>query len=365
MKEIAKELGISYSTVSRVLNDKQTGLVSAATRERITQAAERMGYRPSRIAQALKGERTQLVGVFLPDGKDYFFQDVLINLHHVVEESGFELIPFPSSVEKVGENWLRLLHWDLDGVFVFDYVFYVEGLGDALPLHRGYIPPMVGMFNRRSQLRDHVTIDFRPALETLLTHFVQQGCRSIGYIALPISFRPEEERFAVYTEFARSHGIRTLHLPLPPSEDLCDAAHRAMRAHIVTGRPLPEALFCQNDEIALGAYRALRECRIAVPDVVAIAGCDDVPYLAYLDTPITTLTLPIRESCRQAWRILQQRMAQPEAPAMQVSMEATVKLRASSERAMHAVVTDRISSLANQPQASGGQHESTHRVYPD
>jgi LacI family transcriptional regulator len=100
----------------------------------------------------------------------------------------------------------------------------------------------------------------------------------------------------------------------------------------MAGHPLPDALFCQNDEFALGAYRALRESGIAIPDQVALSGCDDLPYMAYLDTPLTSLSLPVLEVCRQGWSILQQRIVEPEGPPMQVIVEASLRLRASSQK---------------------------------
>src|SRR5580704_16188006 len=109
IKKIAQELGISHSTVSRVLNDKQSNLVSEATRERITAAAMRLGYRPSRIAQALQGRSTQLIGVFVPDTDDQFFQAVIKGLRHTLEESGYELMVFESAPNQIKSKWHRLL----------------------------------------------------------------------------------------------------------------------------------------------------------------------------------------------------------------------------------------------------------------
>ncbi len=330
LKEIARELGVSHSTVSRVLNDKHSTLVSEATRDRIMQAAKRMGYRPSRIAQALKGENTQLIGVFLPDGNDYFFQDVLTNLCRNVECGGFELIPFASSGEKIADKWLRLLHWDLDGVFVFDYMFYTEALQEALSEHNGYIPPMVGLFNSRSRLKDYVAIDFTRAMNALLTSFLDQGRKQIGYLALQSSFHPEEDRFAAYTRFVKEQGLKPLHIALPGTQNLCAAARQGLLDWIDADHTLPDALFCQNDELAMGAYRALYERGISIPDTVALAGCDDIPYVQYLETPLTTLSLPVEEACRQAWEVLQRRMSAPDSPSVQVLLEATLVQRASS-----------------------------------
>ncbi len=332
IKEIARELGLSHSTVSRVLNDRQSSLVSDATRDRITLAAKQMGYRPNRIAQALKGERTRLIGVLLPDGPDYFFREVLMHLRHTVEEDGFELIPFATPGDQVPASWARLLRWDLDGVLVFDYLFYLDGLNNALLEHSGYVPPMVGLFNSTSVLRDFTAIRFRGAAEALMTHLYEQGCRRIGYVGPQNSFRADEERFAAYDEFVKQQGLQPVHLPISRALTLCEAGYAAVQNHCAAEKTMPDALFCQNDEIALGVCRALHEMGLNIPQDIMVTGCDNVPYMAYLDTPLTTLDLPMREVCQTAWNTLQKRMAEPECAPMQVYLEAVPILRSSTAR---------------------------------
>jgi len=330
IKKIAQELGISHSTVSRVLNDKQSNLVSDATRERILEAATRMGYRPNRIAQALQGKSTQLIGVFLPDAEDYFFQSVLRHLRHTLEESDYELMEFACPPNKIAATWHRLLEWDLDGVFAFDYLFYVDGLWEALARHRRIIPPIVGLFSSETHLKDYVTLDFRSALEELLDHLAAQDRRRFAYMAYPTSLNAQESRYALFSEFTQKRGLEQVDIPLPyglPSH--MEAARQGLSAWMAQGHALPEAMFCQNDEIALGAYRALRESGISIPQQVALAGCDDLPYISYLDIPLTSLALPVPEVCRQGWHILQKRIVEPEGPPMQVVVEATLRLRAS------------------------------------
>ena len=330
IKKIAQELGISHSTVSRVLNDKQSHLVSDATRERILETATRMGYRPNRIAQALQGKSTQLIGVFLPDAEDFFFQSVLRHLRHTREESDYELMEFACPPHKIAATWHRLLQWDLDGVFAFDYLFYVDGLWEALAKHRGIIPPIVGLFSSETHLKDYITLDFRPALEELLDHLAAHERRRFAYMSYPTSQNAQETRYAIFSEFIQKRSLEQVDIPLPyghPSH--MEAARQGWIDWLQSGHALPEALFCQNDEIALGAYRALKESGIAIPDQVALAGCDDLPYVSYLETPLTSLALPVQEVCRQGWSILNKRIVEPEGPPMQVVVEASLRLRAS------------------------------------
>lgn len=334
IKKIAQELGISHSTVSRVLNDKQSVMISEATRERIMQAATRMGYRPSRIAQALQGKSTRLIGVFVPDTNDYFFQSMIQHLRHTLEESGYELMVFVSGPNQITAKWQNLLQWDLDGVFVFDYMFYVDGLWEALTQHKGAIPPVVGLFsNYNTQLQDYVTVDFAPAMEALLEHLRAQGRRHLGYMAFSTSFHPNEQRYVVFSRFVKQHSLEQSDIPILSGQpSLMEAARLGLNAWIEAGRPLPDALFCQNDEIGVGAYRALCDHGVAVPDRIALAGCDDLPFISYLETPLTSLALPVQEVCRQGWCILQQRMAESEGQPLHATLDVRLVLRASCEK---------------------------------
>ena len=333
IKQIAEELGISHSTVSRVLNDKKDSLVGDATRQRVLQTAKRMGYRPSRIAQALQGKNTQLIGVFVPDTDDYFFQNVIKHLRHTLEESEYELMVFVSTPTQITAKWHRLLEWDLDGVFVFDYMFYVDGLWEALTQHAGSIPAIVGLFSSNTQLKDYVTVNFGPAIQGLLEHLRRQNCRHYGYMAFSSSFHPSEQRYTLFSEFIREHGLEQSDIPLLSGQhSLMEAARKGLSAWLDAGHVPPDALFCQNDEIALGAYRALREANIAVPDQVALAGCDDLPYISYLETPLTSMSFPVQEVCRQGWSLLQTRMAAPQGAPLQVVLDVDLRLRASCRK---------------------------------
>ncbi len=331
IKQIAQELGISHSTVSRVLNDKQTAMVSETTRHRIMQMASTMGYRPSRIAQALQGKSTQLIGVLVPDREDYFFQTVIKNLRETLEESEYELMVFASASHNIPSTWQRLLQWDMDGIFVFDYMFYVDGLWEALTKHTGSISPIVGLFSNLTQLKDYVTVDFRSALEELLEHLLAMGCTHLGYVGFSDNFDPSEQRYEVFAQFVKKHGLEQSNIAMQTGLGLMESARHAISNWVADGRKIPQALFCQNDEIALGAYRALHQAGVQVPGEVAVAGCDNLPYMAYLETPLTSLALPVQDVCRQGWSILQKRMAEPLAPPMQIVLDVHLILRESTE----------------------------------
>ncbi len=337
IKQIASELGISHSTVSRVLNNKENALISEATRDRVVEMATRMGYRPSRFAQGLRGDSTQLVGIFVPEGRDYFFQDVVANMRRIVEANEYEVLPLVSTHD-ILRSWQRLLRWDLDGIFVFDYMFYVERLREALLHHAGHIPAVVGLFSHETRLKEFVAVTFEEAMVALVDHLYGQRCRRLGYVGPAGSFIPGEERYAVCKARAEGYGMQFEPIGISLEGDLCEAARVRVLSYVAehpgpSGPDLPDAIFCQNDEIAFGAYRALSELGVDIPNRVCLAGCDDIPYVKYLPVPLTSITLPVKEVCSEAWHILQDRIANPDAAPRHAAYSAKLQLRASTQRA--------------------------------
>ncbi len=332
IKEIARELGLSHSTVSRVLNQRENAMVSDTTRDRILSAARTMGYRPNRIAQALKGARSGLIGVFMPESQEHFFSEVLFYLRRCVELAGFELIPFSCSPLNVEERWLKLLRWDLEGVLVFDYLLFADGLGQALLQHHGFVPPIVGLFNAESHLTEFVAFDFAPAMQDLLTHMTDQGARTIAYAAVPGSFHVAEHRYRCYQHFMVDHELEQHRIDVVGGTTLSESALLSAHELISRRSKLPDGIFCQNDEIALGVYRALRQHGVDIPGDIILAGCDNAPFVAYLDTPLTTIVLPIADACQAACQVLQRRIEQPDSEPTRRLMRTSLVIRASTSR---------------------------------
>jgi len=160
-----------------------------------------------------------------------------------------ELMVFASSASQITAKWHRLLQWDLDGVFVFDYLFLIDGLWQALTHHSGAIPPVVGLFSNNTHLKDFIRVDFAPALNALLAHFEEQGCRHFGYMAHSASLHVTEQRYAVFFEFVHQHGLRQSDIPTQSGHPtLMESARQGLHTWMAAGKPLPDALFCQNDE---------------------------------------------------------------------------------------------------------------------
>lgn len=100
----------------------------------------------------------------------------------------------------------------------------------------------------------------------------------------------------------------------------------------IARRGAPDGLFCFNDDMAIGAFRALRDLGLRIPDDVALVGCDGIEDAAYLDPPLTTIVQPLEEMCATAWQFLERRLLQPLLPLQQVTLEPSLEIRGSSRR---------------------------------
>jgi len=120
-----------------------------------------------------------------------------------------------------------------------------------------------------------------------------------------------------------------LPLEVPGEQRLRQQAHAALRAYFEE-RELPEAIFCGNDDVAIAAYRALEELGHHIPDDVAIIGFDDLDEVQYLHPPLTSVHLPVETLCANAWRMLMERLENPELPPRYEEFAAHLEVRDSS-----------------------------------
>jgi len=170
--------------------------------------------------------------------------------------------------------------------------------------------------------------------------------------------RPGDSRRLAYEEAMSEMGREPKLLVADQSSR--EDARLLVRDLVQTGE-LPDALLCFNDEIAIGAYRGLREMGVRIPEDVALTGCDGIPDTAYFDQPITTIVQPADQLCRTAWLCLQKRLDEPDCRLQSHMLKGALQIRESSVRRGRP-------SDAPHRQSPTGDHHSEHadrRAAPD
>jgi LacI family repressor for deo operon, udp, cdd, tsx, nupC, and nupG len=290
IKDIAKSLGVSHSTVSRALRD--SALVTPATRERIKTAAHEMGYTPDAQARSLVTGRSRTVGVVVTTIADPFVAEVVQGVETTAHDHGYTVVLSGSGSEPVREIAAvqMLSSKRVDGLIVTSsrigalYLDHVERLG---------VP--VVLINNHNEQSGHytytVTVDNHHGGLLAMEHLLARGHRRIAYVTGPEDHSSDMERMGAYRQALEAHG-----LPVEPGLILRgngwpDGGRHALEK-LMALTPPPTAVFCYNDMTAIGLMRSARVRGIRVPEALAVVGFDDIPLAEYVDPPLTTIAQP-------------------------------------------------------------------------
>ncbi len=330
LRMIAKEAGVHYATAAVVLNGARgnTG-VSAETRARVLDVATRLGYRPNRQAQTLRRRKSMTVGLVAGSVENPFFARMAAITERVLREHGYDLVMVMDANTHGDDRALLeiLLSRGVDGI-----IFWNERETEGRTMVEQGVGRPVVTFCYPSSRADSVMVDFRLGARLAVEHLIEQGHRRIGFFcpSEAVSFWTGNLRLCGYCDTVTEHGGVPL---VYPYEGLLSDIESTREAAEALGRSAvrPDALFCFNDLVAIGAMMGLRRAGLRVPEDVALVGFDDIPLAAQLDVPLTTIDMPLDEVCRRAVDLLMNRLS-GETDEAQVYVETTPKLivRASS-----------------------------------
>jgi len=330
MKRIAAELGVSITTVSKVLNDRTD--IGEATRARVLAKVEELGYRPNAVARSLTLRRTHTLGVVIPDLMHSFFVEIVAGLEAVVSARGYGLLLCSSNEDPRKErSELDMLRArQVDGIVLASV--HAPGNADLLQRLSTHGTGLV-MIDRddHPRVRCHrVLTDDEQVGELATTHLVNQGRRAIAHLAGPpiVHARRREEG---YRKALAAHGFSPRSEWIVPAGFMERDGYQAMR-QLLAARPGIDAVFAANDPAAIGAMKAIWEAGRKVPDDIAVVGAGDIAHGDLLRVPLTTVSWSKEELGRRAAElILDQIGPHPKGPFRRVIVPPRLVVRASSD----------------------------------
>ena len=298
--DVAEQAGVSYQTVSRVINDKPD--VSPVTRQRVQTIIDDIGYRPSRIARSLATARTATIGLVVPDIANPYFSDIALGVEQFAYDQGYSVLLCNTNEDLAREVDVLLMLEDkqVDGVIVC-------GLRQASGLLQAVISrfPAAVLVNR--QLDDvalpAVMIDDTLGGYLATKHLLEIGRQAIGFVAGPQTSYSGAGRMRGFCRALTEAGIagidERVRFCRPDVED-----GEIVTAEFLAGWPQLDALFCYNDLVAVGALRACIAHGRQVPEDVAIIGFDDIRLAALVTPALTTFRVPRFEIGKMAMESL-------------------------------------------------------------
>ncbi|WP_043513582.1 substrate-binding domain-containing protein [Halomonas sp. BC04] len=263
---MADRVGATKMTVSRALRDPAT--VSEGLCERIFAAAEQVGYIPNRAPDLLSRATSHSIGVLVPSLTNQVFADVLVGIEEVTEPSGYHLMlsHYGYSQELEERSLASLLSYNVDGVILSDSLHTVR---TCRMLETAGIPTVEIMDSLTPPLHQAVGFDNVRAGYDMVSEMIQRGRRHIVYLAVRLDERTRQ-REQGYRQAVEEHGLQPL--TLQRSQRSSYSVGAALLGEVVDQYPQTDALFCTNDDVAVGAYFECLRRGIRVPEQMAIAG---------------------------------------------------------------------------------------------
>ncbi len=304
IKDIAAAAGVSHPTVSRALRGQ--GRMSEATRARILSIAQEMGYTPNLVARGLVTQRTHSVGLVVTDVRDPFHSEIIRGVEAVVRAHGYSL--FLASTTADPDQELEVVRSfigrNVDGIIIAS-----SQVGDRYGEILDELGMPIVLINSHAEGNNihAVRHDDYAGASAVMAHLLDQGFRRIAFLGLGRAGRVHGERRRAWEDALRAQGLAPA-VSIQAADNTIQDGFQAVqglleqaRAH--WGTP-PEAIFCYNDLLAIGAISGLRAHGLDVPRDVAVAGFDDLEVCAHMRPSLTTLRQPRYEMGEDAARLL-------------------------------------------------------------
>lgn len=327
IREVAESAGVSYATVSHVINN--TRLVSPETRERVLAAMAALNYRPNALARSLRQGKSNTIGLVLPDSANPFFAEISRSIEDEAFRKGYSVFLCNTELDTQRELFYVdvLSKKQVDGI-----IFIAAGdQADSLDfLLRRNLPVVMIDRNVPSVELDAVLTDNQLGGLLATQHLLDLGHTRIACIAGPSSITPSAERIIGYRKALEQAGL-PYDETLVVRGDYHAQSGLEITHFILNMDPRPTAIFALNDLMALGALRAAAEAGCSVPKDLAVVGYDDLELSRFTNPPLTTIAQPKKEIGVQAVNMLIDRMSQRNKPPTRLVLPPELIVRRSTQ----------------------------------
>lgn len=318
IRQIAKQLNVSVSTVSAVINRR--GYVSDAMRSRIEKALRDMNYRPNHVARSLRLRATHMIGLIVPDLANTFYAHLMRGAENYLASLGYRLLVADSQ-----EDWKRQQDYLLsfsakttDGIILVPSMASDKQIASIPQLLRE--TPLV--YVDRSPLHCHsdaVLVDNIRASFDATKYVVELGHRRIGIVTEPLNLLNAAERLQGYKRALRAHRIPLDTKLIRRGDNTEDSGYwRGLELFKLADRPT--AVVACNNRMTLGVLAALREVGLTCPRDVSLVGFDDFDWSPFIEPPLTMVRQPAEELGAAAAKAVLKRVRHPNQDGFQKIM---------------------------------------------
>lgn len=305
IKDIARELGVSPSTVSRAMKDHPD--ISPSTKQQVKELVEKLKYKPNAVALSLRSRKSNTIALIVPEIVHHFFSSVISGIEEVAHEAGYNVMIFQSneSYEREVDIAQSLTSIQADGLLVSiaksskKFGHFSELMNEGLP---------VVFFDRACDDidADKVIVDDFNGAFNAVEYLLTTGCKRIAHFEAPQHLQIGYQRKRGYISALEKHGIE-------PDEDLmvkCDTIEEALEItpQLMRLDNPPDAIFTVNDMTAAGTIKALKQARFRIPEDVSVIGFTDGLVASITDPSLSSVSQHGFDIGKRAMAMLLRRM---------------------------------------------------------
>lgn len=316
IKDIAKVTGVSYSTVSKALND--SSLVKPETKEKIIKIAKEMGYEPNYAAQRLVSKESKVIGLIWPTLEQMAPSILVTKINEEITKNGYSML---LSIDSIQSSIDRFKRFQVDGVIIFNKDH--NEMPEASPL------PTVTYGVSKNNSFPVIDVSYQAAMKIAVEYLYNLGHRKIAFIG---DFSPMDER-----QIEKYYGFQKVmkELGLPINGNLVDAAGLSWYdGYVATNRLLasseqPTAIIGSSYDISAGIIRALRQENFVIPKDISVISYDNIPQMATMEIPLTSFGVPVEEIAHHMVQVLINYIKNPDSVSLVETLTPTINERSS------------------------------------
>lgn len=301
IKDIAREAGVSYATVSRALNNRDD--VNPQTRARIHELAKAMGYQPNRIAQSLVKRGSNTIACVVPDIANPYFGTIAKVISNAAAAAGVSTIISNTGWDPIKEN--EVLHLveenRVAGMIIKPTAYYEPGTFSNMG-----IPVVVFWHPTEDDQSSYIDVDHWRGAELAVDHLIERGFQKIAYVGGVGTSPANQIRQMSWQATLQRHHLQAYPELISQGDFNPKSGYNQIRQIFETSPIKPDAVFCGNDFIAMGILQYTREQGLEVPGKFGIVGYDDMRFSSLPMVNLTTVRQPLDFMGKEAFRLLRE-----------------------------------------------------------
>ncbi len=323
IRDVSKVAGVSVATVSRAMTRPEK--VSEKTRKKVLAAVAETNYKPDVLARNFTTRKSRTIVVLVPDISNPFFSRVIRGIEHAAQRVGYSVLLGDTRGDPaIEDSYASMVEARLaDGIIQLNGRLPFDGVEEKTV-------PLVNACDcvERDDIPT-IALENAKAAKAMTQHLLSLGHKRIAVVKGPNTSSLTKERLRGYAEALADAGVE-LDNSLIAGGDFSAASGGSAATHLLSLQQKPTAIFCFNDEMAMGVLHYAKQLGFSVPDDVSVVGFDDIQFAQYCDPPLTTIRQPAENFGSKAMTILLGMLQGEEPAAMRQYLPYEVVIRQSS-----------------------------------